>query len=62
MALNYTGWETYNSKAATSQIFLGIADRFFLMLSAEHVDLVTLQQILPNFKFESFSEQVSLGY
>lgn len=62
MALNYTGWETYNSKAATSQIFLGIADRFFLMLSAEHVDLVSLQHILPNFKFESFSEQISLGY
>ncbi len=62
VALNYTGWETYDSKAASSQIFLGIADRFFLMLSAEHVDLVSLQQILTNFKFESFAEQISLGY
>jgi hypothetical protein len=62
VALNYVGWELYNSKAASSQIFLGIADRFFLMLSAEHVDLISLEQILPNFKFESFTEQISFGY
>lgn len=54
-ALNYVGWETYSSKAASSQIFLGIANRFFLMLSAENVDLISLQSVLSTFNFESFS-------
>lgn len=56
-ATNYVGWETYSSKAATSQIFLGIEDRFFLMLSAENVDLINLQRLLTYFSFENFSEQ-----
>jgi hypothetical protein len=56
-AANYVGWETYSSRSASSQIFLGIADRYFLMLSAENVDLVSLQTVLSNFNFENFSEQ-----
>lgn len=52
---NYNGWEKYSSKASTSQIFLGIADRFFLMLSADNVDLIDLQAILSNFNFEIYA-------
>lgn len=55
-ATNYVGWETYSRKTASSQIFLGIADRFFLMLSAENLDLASLQNVLSNFNLESFSE------
>lgn len=58
-AANYVGWETYNSKTASSQIFLGIADRFFLMLSAENLDLISLQHFLTYFSFENYSEQIS---
>jgi hypothetical protein len=57
-AANYTGWETYSRSAASSQIFLGIADRFFLMLSAENVDLNSLQSVLSNFNLESFSKEM----
>lgn len=57
-AANYTGWETYSRRAASSQIFLGIADRFFLMLSAENVDLISLQSVLSNFNLESFSKEM----
>ena len=59
-AANYTGWETYSRRAASSQIFLGIADRFFLMLSAENVDLTSLQSVLSNFNLESFSKETDL--
>ncbi len=56
-AANYTGWETYSRSAASSQIFLGIADRFFLMLSAENVDLISLQSVLSNFNLDGFSQE-----
>jgi hypothetical protein len=57
-ATNYIGWETYSRKAASSQIFLGIADRFFLMLSAENIDLTSLQSILSGFNLENFSQEI----
>lgn len=51
---NCSGWESFNKNSNTSQIFLGICDRFFLSLSGENVDLPALQGILKQFAFEKF--------
>lgn len=51
---NCTGWESYNRYAYTSQIFLGICDRFFLMISAENVPLDRLRETLDAFSFKDF--------
>lgn len=51
---NCTGWESYNRQAGTAQIFLGICDRFFLMISAENMELYNLKEVASLFKFETF--------
>lgn len=51
---NCNGWESFNKQAKTAQIFLGICDRFFLMLSGEDVELDQLQQVVQLFQLESF--------
>lgn len=50
----YLGWESYNRKSSTTQIFLGIKDRFFLMISADNVELANLQEVLATFPFQSY--------
>lgn len=51
---NCTGWESYNKQAGTAQIFLGICDRFFLMISGENVELASLQDVLATFPFQTY--------
>jgi hypothetical protein len=51
---NCTGWESYNKQAGTAQIFLGICDRFFLMISGENVELTSLQNVLATFPFQAY--------
>jgi hypothetical protein len=51
---NCTGWESYNKQAGTSQIFLGVCDRFFLMLSGEKVALDQLKEVATLFNFTAF--------
>ena len=51
---NCTGWESYNKRAGTAQIFLGICDRFFLMISGENVELTSLQDVLATFPFQTY--------
>lgn len=51
---NCTGWESYNKQAGTAQIFLGICDRFFLMISGENVELASLQNVLATFPFQKY--------
>ncbi len=51
---NCTGWESYNKQAGTAQIFLGICDRFFLMISGENVELTSLQGVLATFPFQTY--------
>lgn len=50
----YLGWESYNRKSSTTQIFVGIKDRFFLMISADNVELASLQEVLATFPFQSY--------
>jgi hypothetical protein len=51
---NCNGWESYNRQSYSSQIFLGICDRFFLMISAENVPLDRLRDVLNSFSFQDF--------
>ncbi len=51
---NCSGWESYNKHAGTSQIFLGVCDRFFLMLSGEEVALDQLEEAAALFDFTTF--------
>jgi hypothetical protein len=51
---NCTGWEAYNRNNYTSQIFLGICDRFFLMVSGERVELKKLEEVVDLFAFKDF--------
>jgi hypothetical protein len=48
------GWETYHPKTKTSQMSLGICDRFFLNLTGERVELETLHDALAMFDLENF--------
>lgn len=41
---NATGWASYNRLANTSQISLGISDRFFLMISGDQIPLEKLKE------------------
>lgn len=51
---NCVGWESYSRQNATSQIFLGVCDRFFLMISAENMELDKLKEVATLFNFEKF--------
>lgn len=51
---NYTGWESYNRLSSSTQIFVGIKERYFLMISAENIDLGKLQEVLQVFTFDRY--------
>lgn len=48
------GRESFNKANGTSQIMLGIGDRFYLTLAGEHVDLETLRSLVPLFNLADF--------
>lgn len=49
-----TGWESYHRQTNTSQIFLGICDRFFLSMTGERVSLDQLKEVAKTFPFDKF--------
>ncbi len=51
---NCSGWESYRKGSNTSQVYLGICDRFFLNVTGEGVDLETMRVVIGQFKFEQF--------
>ena len=51
---NCEGWESYNKTNNSSQIFLGICQRFFLIISGDHVDIETLHQVVGLFDMTRF--------
>lgn len=51
---NYVGWESFNRVSSTTQIFVGVKDRFFIMISADNVELASLQEILATFPFQTY--------
>lgn len=51
---NCSGWESYSKQSGTSQIFLGICDRFFLNLTGEKVELEKLKEVVKEFKLDKF--------
>ncbi len=51
---NCSGWESYRKGNNTSQVYLGICDRFFLNVTGEGVDLEAMKEIIGLFKFEQF--------
>ena len=51
---NCTGWETDNRKMSSSQIFLGIYNRFFLTIEGEHVELEKLKAVLQEVDMSKF--------
>jgi hypothetical protein len=53
---NCSGWETFNRVMNSSQIFLGINDRFFLSLEGENVDLEKLKMLLGEIELKKFPE------
>jgi hypothetical protein len=50
----YTGWELYDVHRKSSQILLGIFNRYFLTIEGTNVDLETLQRVVHEFKFGDF--------
>jgi hypothetical protein len=51
---NCSGWQSYKKNNNTSEIYLGICDRFFLTLTGEFVPLETLKSFLEDFHFDQF--------
>jgi hypothetical protein len=51
---NCSGWESYRKSNNTSEVYLGICNRFFLNLTGEGVDLDKMKEVLGQFKFEQF--------
>jgi hypothetical protein len=51
---NCFGWESYNLNSKRSQIFLGICDRFFMMITGENTDLVLLRLVLQEIPLTEF--------
>ena len=51
---NCSGWETANYKMGSSQIFLGIYDRFFLTIEGENVEQERLKLLLQEVDFRKF--------
>ncbi|MCI0751151.1 MAG: hypothetical protein L0Y35_04880 [Flammeovirgaceae bacterium] len=54
---NCEGWESYNKTRNTSQIFLGVCDRFFLTITGDNVDLETLRGVAALFDMTQFPNQ-----
>lgn len=51
---NCTGWESYHKQSGTSQIFLGVCERFFLTLTGERVELDRLKEVVTEFQLTKF--------
>ncbi len=51
---NSSGWESFNKQNQTSQLFLGICDRFFLTMTGENLERGELRSILEMFPLEEF--------
>lgn len=51
---NCTGWEAYDAKRKSSQILVGIFNRFYLTVEGTNVDLEVLRKVLQEFKFDTF--------
>lgn len=51
---NCSGWESYNVHSKRSQIFLGICDRFFMMMTGENTDLAVLKRALQEIRLADF--------
>jgi hypothetical protein len=51
---NCSGWESYNVHSKRSQIFLGICDRFFMMMTGENTDLAVLKKALQDIRLAEF--------
>jgi hypothetical protein len=51
---NCSGWESYNLNNKRSQIFLGICDRFFMLITGENTDLALLRHVLQEFPLAEF--------
>lgn len=51
---NGKGWESYSLKSSSSQIFMGISNRFFLMISGENVNLDKLKEVSDLFNYTNF--------
>lgn len=49
-----TGWESYNIHKKSSQILLGVCDRFFLTIEGHGVNLDFLKKVVEDFKLETF--------
>jgi hypothetical protein len=54
MIRNCAGWESFNKQNKTSQLFLGICDRFFLTVTGENMELMELRKIIDEFPLEEF--------
>ncbi|MBX2970904.1 MAG: hypothetical protein KF803_16170 [Cyclobacteriaceae bacterium] len=54
---NSHGWENYHKLNNSSQVSLGIKNRFYLILSGEGVDLDMLQTVLAMFPLGEFPDQ-----
>ncbi len=54
ISTNCSGWESLNKHNKTAQIFLGICDRFFLMITGENVELDEIRNILNEFPLKEF--------
>jgi len=49
-----TGWETFNVLRRSSQILLGVCDRYFLSIEGTNVELDELKRFVAEFKLENF--------
>ena len=54
MIRNCNGWESFNRHHKSSQLFLGICDRFFLTVMGENMKLDELRKVLDEFPLEEF--------
>ena len=50
----YFGRESYNKANGTSQIIIGVNDRFYLTLEGQNVDLETLRSLVGLFDLANF--------
>ena len=51
---NCTGWETHQVTRHTSQIMMGICERFFLLVDARDLPREALRDIMAQIRFESY--------
>ena len=51
---NCSGWESYSQRSHSSQIFLGVGERFCVTLTGEGTELESLRSVLTHIKLENF--------